>query len=299
VFNLFRYFEKKPIVVVSCLRDIHLLALQAQSIAAHLKGRHDIYILVNERNNLGEWNLQFDRYCKKWYSNHNVHIMYKKEFGCEWSRNGNPNYRGWEDQQILKLAIAERIKSESYFILDSQNFLIKKWSTRNYPVKFGKVPSRNSMFSMSTDTYSDYCSAFNVDPLHLDQPMMSISTPIFLKTSLVLSLINQHGGLKNFSKMFFNFKSHPSEFLMYFIWAEKQGGFYKHHYDVKEIWNGPMVRSGLDKWSWDNLFDKIGNKKENWISVTHSSWQDITSENKIKMIDLLKKYKLNVGESGL
>jgi hypothetical protein len=299
VFNPFRYFEKKPIVVVSCLRDIHLLSLQAQSINKHLNGSHDIYILVNEPTNIGEWNLKFDRYCRDWYSDHNVTVIYKKEFNSAWSRNGNPNYRGWEDQQILKLAISERIDCDSYLVLDSQNFLIKKWGTQNYPIKFGKIPSRNGMFSMTSETYLEYCKFLEINPTHLDKDFMSISTPIFLKTSLVKSLIDSNNGLKNFSKQFFSFKSHPSEFLLYFLWAEKNSGFYKHHYNVKDAWNGPMVRDGFDQWSFDNLFDQIGKNKENWISITNKSWQSANFDIKLKLENLLKKYDLDVAKTGL
>lgn len=299
MFNLFRYFEKKPIVVVSCLRDIHLLSLQAQSINKHLTESHDIYILVNERDDVGEWNLKFDRYCKEWYSNHNLIVLYKKDFDCYWSHNGNRNYRDWEDQQILKLAISKVVDTKSYLVLDSQNFLIKSWNTKNYPVKFGKVPSRTSNFTMSKDTYYEYCSALEIDPNHLDNPLMSISTPIFLKTSLVLSLIEQYGGLKSFSKTFFNFKHHPSEFLLYFLWAEKQGGFYKHHYNVKQVWNGPMVREGFDDWKLETLFDHIGSRNENWISITHSSWKEFGEETHEKLSNLLKKYNLDIDQTGL
>jgi hypothetical protein len=298
-FNLLRYFEKKPIVVVSCLRDIHLLSLQAQSIHKHLSSSHDIYILVNEKDNVGDWNLKYDRYCKHWYANHNVTVIYKKDFDCNWSRNGNYKFRGWEDQQILKLAVSELINYDSYFVLDSQNFLIKKWNTKNYPIIQNKIPNRNSNFTMSSETYHEYCKFLEITPNHFDKDFMSISTPLFLKTSLVRSLIGSNGGIKSFSKTFFNFKHHPSEFLLYFLWAEKQGGFYKHHYDVKQSWNGPMVRYMKSDWTLDNLFEKIEKTQGSWISITNDSWKFCSADEKQKLSNILKNHGLDLEESGI
>ena len=297
MFNCLSYFNKKPIVVVTCLRDIALLLLQAQSISKQLKGSHDIYIVVNEDKDVFTWNQLFDTYCRQWYCDHNLNILYKKDFDCTWSTNKNIKYQGWDNQQILKLAVSKFIKSKSYLVLDSQNFLIKEWSTGNYPIKNKKVPARNGLFRMSQDTFNMYADQLGVASTTTS---MSLSTPIFLKTDMVQTLINNWGDLKDFSKWFFNTSNHVSEFLLYAVWLEKNQGYQYHHYDVEWPWNGPMVRitDTNKEHSLKFFFENIGKNKEAWISITHESWANFNKIEKEKVSNVLKKYNLDIENSG-
>ena len=71
-------------MVVSCLRDMKLLELQAQSIDQWLNDRHDIYVIVNEDKLVDKWNEYFDMHCRKWYQKHNLTVLYKNEFDSHW-----------------------------------------------------------------------------------------------------------------------------------------------------------------------------------------------------------------------
>lgn len=296
MFNLLSYFNKKPIVVVTCLRDIPLLALQAQSISKYLKGSHDIIIIVNEDKNSAEWTELFNTYCKDWYKKHKLQLIYKKDFDCEWSKNKNSRYRGWDNQQLLKLAISDKIKSNCYLVLDSQNFLVMPWSTGNYPTKNNLVPGRNGVFRMSEDTVKMYAKELQVSPTI---PTMSLSTPIFLKTDIVQSLIKRWDDLTNFSQWFFNTDNYISEFLLYHVWLEKNQGYNSHHYSVEWPWNGPMIRTNdADSSSLEFFCKNLGKNKEAWVSITHSSWSSFSKIEKQKLSNTLKKHNLDIEKSG-
>ena len=290
-----------PIVVVSCLRDIKLLALQAQSIHVWLDKPHDIYILVNETHLIDQWQKEFDLHCRSWYQKHKLKIIYKEEFDCAWSKNPSLHWSGWEDQQILKLAIATKLDSGSYFVLDSQNFLINSWSTDRYTIADNRYPGRKNLYTMNKNTWEEYSKEFDLDSSIPDIPVMTISTPIYLRSDLVLSLIQRWTDLKGFTKWFSETSSSLSEFVLYYLWSEKCGGYDKFHYDVgyNNTWNGPMMRlKGNDtvaERSFSFFLSQFGKRKnESWVSITHRSWTLFSPTELKDLSNLLKTRNLDL-----
>jgi len=288
-----------PIVVVSCLRDIKLLALQAQSIHVWLDKPHDIYILVNEIRFVEEWQREFDLHCRSWYQKHNLKIIYKTEFDCFWSKNSSLHWAGWDDQQILKLAIATKLNSDRYFVLDSQNFLINSWSTDNYPIIDSRCPGRKNLYSMNKNTWEEYSREFGLDISIPNTPVMTISTPIYLRSDNILSLIQNWVDLKRFTQWFTGTSSSLSEFVLYYLWLEKCGGYDTFHYDVgfNNTWNGPMMRlkenNTVAERSFSFFLSQFGKRKnEAWVSITHKSWSLFSSNELKDLSNLLKTRNL-------
>ena len=291
-----------PIVVVSCLRDMKLLELQAYSINQWLNDPHDIYIIVNEDELIDQWNEYFDTHCRKYYHpKHNLTILYKNEFDCHWRKRVDEGYlhNGWDNQQILKLAISQKLNSHCYLVLDSKDFLIKLWSTNNYSLD-DKIPGRKNLYSMNTATWVEYSKALSL-PVDLPtRPVMTIATPVYLKSDLVQSLISNFGGLKDFSFWFLDQDCSLSEFVLYYLWAEKNGGYDSFHNDVGSVnpWNGPMMRLARKKIRKNQKFsffiNHISNKKnEAWLSITHESWS-LMNPDELKMLSqYLKNYKID------
>ncbi len=290
-----------PIVVVSCLRDIKLLELQAQSISKWLTEKHDIYIIVNETVLANEWTNQFNLRCRNWYHNHNLTILYKQEFDCFWSKNPSARWAGWDNQQLLKLVISSKLNSPCYFVLDSQNFLIKPWSTSNYSFD-SKTPGRKNLYSMNQNTWIEYSTALGLPTSIPKHPVMTISTPIYLRNDLVNSLIEHFNGLKEFSSWFFERDCSLSEFVLYFLWAEKRGGYDSFHYDIgfDNTWNGPMMRlkeetNTVKERSFSFFIENVGKRKnEAWVSITHNSWSLLNDDEYQTLLKSLKNHSIDI-----
>ena len=287
-------------MVVSCLRDMKLLELQAQSIDQWLNDRHDIYVVVNEDKLVDKWNEYFDMHCRKWYQKHNLTVLYKNEFDSHWCEKLGNWVAGWDDQQILKLAISQKLNSHCYLVLDSKDFLIKSWSTNNYSVD-DKIPGRKNLYTMSPATWVEYSKVFDLPEELPTYPVMTIATPVYLRSDLVKSLIENFGGLKDFSFWFLNQDCTLSEFVLYYLWAEKNGGYDSFHYDVESInpWNGPMMRLARKKIRKNQSFPffirHLSNKKnEAWLSITHSSWSLMNSDEFKMLSQYLKNYKIDI-----
>lgn len=264
-----------PIVTVTCCRDLALLELQAQSIYKHLTPGHDVYLVVNEAYP-AEWQSIFDSKILHYYTHQNLHIYYRNDFDAPWNawRPGITNHwsSGWETQQILKLAVAEKINSIGYFVLDTQNFLISQWTCF---IENEKLPYRSGKFVMPIETWETYAKALDTDIGYPTDDTLSICTPIFLNKQLVVSLIEYFGGLLEFAKWFKSTRN-KSEFILYLMWTEKNGGLDKFHYKVND-WGNPMLR---DSPTFDNDVEYfvgfIGQHKPHvWVSANHRSWGDM------------------------
>lgn len=285
-----------PLITVTCVRDLALLDLQAQSISQYLSVNCPVYLVVNEEYP-AEWDEFFNKHLRHYYKNHQLTILYRNDFQGEWAQwiphAINPWAVGWETQQILKLAISTKINSKGYFILDSQNFLIDHWSTELYNGADDKIPYRYGHFVMPMEIWDQYSNALgiNIDPPTKDT--MSICTPMFMNTSLVNSLIESNGGLLEFSKWFKNSSRIKSEFILYLLWAEKNGGLLKYHFCVPD-WSNPYLRDSREfEKDFDYFINFIGKVKSHvWVSANHRSWGDMTDHQYSELCSKLSSYNL-------
>jgi hypothetical protein len=275
-----------PFVTVTCTRDLALLELQAQSMSLYAPTGTKVYLVVNEQDPT-EWKEYFNEKIRHYYKDLFLTVHYLNEFEVE------HKWAGWYDQQHLKFAISEKIAESSYLILDSQNFLIRKWNYTHFPVKDGKVPYRNGMFVMPSETWHNYAAALGTTVQPPDNDTMSICTPIWFNTDLVKSLIAKQGGFKEFSKWFNRSSRVNSEFMLYAIWAECNGGIKNYHYRCYD-WGNPYLR---DSDNFDSDFQDYLNKlgvsaTHVFTSINHKSWGNLSDEQYAKLCARLAKYKL-------
>jgi hypothetical protein len=290
--------ENIPIITVTCLRDLPLLNLQAQSISQYLKPNCHLYIVVNEEDS-SQWNRYFDQHLRQYYSKHKLTILYRQDFESAWSEwipsQKNPWSVGWETQQVLKLAISKHLDSVRYLVLDSQNFLVRPWDPAQYGLINGKVPCRVGRSVMPKEIYDDYVSTLQIDnPLHTIG-MMSICTPIFFHTKLVQNLIDSTGGVKKFTQWFKNASKIKSEFILYELWAEKNGGSYAYHYMIPDIedWANPYLRDCRTEEEFELFYNILGSHVPNaWASANHRAWGNMTDNQYQKLLAKLKDYGL-------
>jgi hypothetical protein len=285
--------QKIPLVTVTCARDLSLLELQAQSICTYLIEHCDIYIVVNEADPTA-WQAHFDQHIRPYYKRHNLTIIYRNQFAINW-HNWVPSPRlnwsmGWEQQQLLKLAVAEKLDSVGYLVLDSQNFLIR-YFIPHIDID-NQVPYRSGKFVMPLSTWDDYCKELGIAEAYPTDDTLSICTPIFLHTALVQSLLQFKDSLDHFSQWFKSFKG-KSEFILYLLWAEKNGGLEKYHYKIDD-WSSPYLR---DSDTFDEDFKKfiefVGvHEPHKWISINHRGWGDMSNQQYDNMLNKLAQYDL-------
>ena len=265
-----------------------MLELQAQSMREHLADPTDIYIIVNEKYPQS-WTQIFNLQIRHLYDRHNLTVLYHDDFDFLTASDKAGKWGGWDDQQILKLAIAEKLNSTAYLSLDTQNFLYKKWRYKVFPIKDNKVPYRTGGFVMPMQTWNTYKQALDVEIADPADDTMSHCTPIFLHTNLVKELIAYNGGLRNFSKWFHSL-SGKSEYMLYHHWVHKQGGFDKFHYKAKD-WAVAYLR---DSANFSNEVTQFLSMLDHdtiflaWMSINHRAWDDLTTEQLEKVVSRLR-----------
>lgn len=285
-----------PIITVTCTRDLPLLELQAQSINLYLDKNCPVWIIVNEENT-APWFDYFNKHIKDYYNNHNLSILTLHDFDGEWfhwTPNAiNPWAIGWETQQILKLAIATKISSVGYLVLDSQNFLIKSWSHNNFDLDEYKVPYRkSSVFSMPIEIWNQYAKWLDFRPRPPNRYGISITTPMFLHTDLVKGLIDLKGGLRAFSKWFKFATNIKSEFILYALWVIKNNALEKCHQQIDD-YASPYLRDCNTAEEFTAFINFLGvHDPHRWASINHRAWGNMTADQYNQLCIKLKDYNL-------
>jgi hypothetical protein len=276
-----------PLVVVTCLRDIKMLELQAQSFHHHYIGDADVFIVVNEFDS-APWLAEFDKF-RHYYNRFNLTVLFRSDFDIDCD-----NKHGWDDQQLLKLAISLHVKQDYYFILDTQNFLVRPWTTAQIPMIDGKVPYRSGHFALPMTTWHEYNLKLGISLPDPTPETMSFCTPIFFKTEIVRSLINSHETLNKFGWWFRTASRIKSEFILYYQWAEKNGGFLSHHY-LTECWANPYLRdSSTFSKDVETFFSQFRITNPCWVSINHRSWGDLSEDEYVAMKNLLSQHNLTL-----
>lgn len=287
--------EIPAVVTVTCIRDLPLLHLQAQSIAKYLDRTNPIFILVNETDTEA-WYQYFDQHIRSLYKAHDLTVLDRSQIQGDWQvfkpHQRNPWGVGWQIQQVLKLAIAELLDSDAYLLLDSQNFLIKSWSANFLG---DKVPYRKGFFTMPKDAYYNYAANLELDYLpDLSQHYMSMCTPFYMKTDMVKKLIAHYEGIENFVCEFNIISKIKSEFMLYAAWLEKNGGIEKYH-EIIDDYGHPMLRDSKTNFNqlYKDFLLSIGSHSTHaWVSVNHRSWGDMTDQQYKLLCRKLSNYGL-------
>lgn len=291
-------------VVIGCERDIALLEFQAQSLEKYLTEGQSILLIINEENP-NDFLKKFTKF-KHHYDKFNLEILTKKEFDF----TGKQPY---VDQQILKFAASE-ITDNHLLVLDCQNFLFRSWNPSDFPILDEKIPYRRADYAMDPQIWEDYNQILgSTVPINIHN--MCLSTPIFLRNDVIRHLIVTNGGLKNFSKWFYNASKSKSEFALYLQWCEQRlWGMEKYHYleTTNYDWAGPYLR---DHPNFDKIFNDylkeltfrieytgipkspIVLKEEKpkccWSSINHRAWADMTDWQFNQLTTLLEDVKLD------
>ncbi len=290
--------QNTPIITVTCLRDLPLLDLQAQSVSLYLDTSCPVYLVVNE-DNTDYWFEQFDKNYRHYYKNHKLTILVKNDFNNNWKdwipSENNPWAVGWETQQVLKLAVSTKIDCKQFMILDTQNVLIRHWSPTQYGYINNKIPARKGHHVMPESIWEQYAKSLGLLHVPDKKHLMSICTPLFLSKEVCDSLINVHGGVENFARWFKYASNVKSEFILYNLWAEVRGGCWTHHYFIPEIedWANPYLRDCYTEEDFLAFYNFLGvHKSHNWFSINHRAWGNMTANQYDRLCKKLELYNL-------
>ena len=284
------------LATVICDRDLALYELQAESISKYLEPGQQIVLAINENDHtkcLDYYHSTLSKYLK----NHSVTIFTKADFDVVWGRHYKSQYEGWANQQIIKLIIADRITTDYYLVLDSQNFLYREFNLSQVVSDKGQYPYRTSCLVMPDNIWSSYSQNLNYNRPVPDTEIMSICTPIYFNTNLIKSAMDEHSSTREFVSWFSSLSKIKSEFIWYYIWAETHGGIDRYHYYVKieDDWAQPYLRDSqqFDQ-DFENFITRLGiHHSHKWASINHRSWGDMTNQQYNDLLVKLGTFGLN------
>ncbi len=290
--------QNTPIITVTCMRDLPMLDLQAQSISQYLDKTCPVYIIVNE-DNTDKWFEEFDAKYRHYYKNHSLTIFTKKDFTEKWQdwvpSLSNPWAVGWETQQVLKLAVSTKINCKQFMILDTQNILIRPWSPTQYGYVNNKIPARQGSFVMPENIWEEYAKSLGLSHVPGKRYLMSVCTPLFLSKSVCDNLIENRGGVEKFATWFKHASSVKSEFILYNLWAEQLDGFWSHHYFLPEIedWANPYLRDCYSEEDFLAFYNFLGaHISHYWISINHRAWGNMSNNQYNRLCKKLETFNL-------
>jgi hypothetical protein len=171
------------------------------------------YVVVEDNKvSIEEWQTMLSPY----YTRHHLHLipgisLLPPEYYVNDSRIKN----GWHRSAVLKLLIADKIRSNKYLILDSKNFFVHKQLLNDWPLTDGNgiIEQYDSRGWKEVD---DFCSEHNIP---IPKEVYNSSTPFMVDTAIVKSIINF-----DILSLFFNkLKWWSSELFLYSIFTQHFG----------------------------------------------------------------------------
>lgn len=190
------------LVVVICHRDRWATELLCRTMEKYLRPC-DVIFVLNEKNDIAhalqEW---FEGACSKFLDKFNVSFYKKHDFWSVEDENHlhELELEGWVDQQVLKIAIANKIETEHYLVLDAKNFFVRPCY----------VEDIKQVSPEPTDWCSDKLNqwiltsleTFCLEPPNAPIKLTQNTTPYKMRTQSSRDLIVYFGGVKTFFKWF-------------------------------------------------------------------------------------------------
>ena len=227
--------EIKPVggvfdfVTVTFSDELSLLAIQATSFAKHVDSNivGTIFIVVNEADFRA-----VEAVIKRKILWRYKHLKDAVKIVNGWL----PSLAdGWKRQQVLKLAIARKIQTESFVILDSKNHFIRPFGREQI------VSPDNKLYSVRYDIYEPFqegferaCCYFGYEGEPPVKAALPTTTPYFMVSDLAKRLIGyieaKEG--KPFEEVFHELDLY-TEFYSYYAFLLSQGYVAEDLYETR------------------------------------------------------------------
>lgn len=214
---------KRTLVIVTYNQDRWRLHMLVRSIELYLT-KCRIHIVYNENQGYNEWLKWFGKTCEPHLKNYKVKTSQKRDYILpEYETHMTDLQKcGWTDQQVLKIAVAQTIKTKHYLLLDSKNFFIKPCSVDSIPqinpstIEWCERILRNWILMCHQE--------FGLKFFGTKTQLTANTTPYVVNTDTAKKLIDYFGGIEKFYIWFTTnaVKEHlsPAEFFLYEIFAK-------------------------------------------------------------------------------
>lgn len=248
----------RTLVVVTCQRDQWGFEMLCRSMEKYLKPCNVIFICNDTVEYQGIWRKLYNKHYKHHLRKFDVRILVKEDFWNESAENHlHPMEKeGWVDQQVIKLGVADYVKTKEYVILDAKNFFISDL----YLEEIQQVmPEPTGWCEPILKNWIVTCA----ETMGLEVPASQIRltqniTPYIFNTQLAQELLKFFGGTVFLFKWFTlesrKPKHSPAEFFLYEMFTIKN--------------------------DWRNL----GTTKQNCIAF----WQHMHIDQKFRLKDYIK-----------
>ena len=241
----------RTLVTIICHRDRWGVELLCRTMDKYLNPCNVIFVLNEDDEKANILNQWFQEMCMPHLKKFSVKIYRKYQFWKKEHENhlSEFEYEGWVDQQVLKLAISEKVVTEHYLLLDAKNFFVRPTdileighkhpepSTWCEPILQNWIVTCLETFSLSIPS----------KPIRLTANI----TPYVIRRDSAKDLVKYFGGngflFKWFSMESRKEKHSPSEFFLYEIWTMFRG--YRNLGDTKQncisIWEHMVLEEGM------------------------------------------------------
>ena len=248
----------RTLVTVICNRDMYQVELLCRTMYKYLKRCRVVFIFNENREESSKLHKWFLQTCAPHLKNFQVSYYSKYDFWSEKDENHltELELEGWVDQQVLKLLVCEKIKTEHYVTFDAKNFFIN----HTYIEEIAQIkPAITDWCEPILQNWIINClETFNLDipekPIRLTQN----TTPYVIRTQSAKELVKYFGG-NSFLFKWFSIEARkdrlsPAEFFLYETWTIKNGwrnlgdsvqnciGFWEHMIVDEKMTQPDMVK---------------------------------------------------------
>ncbi len=233
--------RKYTIVTVVFEGDVELMLLQARSMRLYCDpGSFEEIIVVNNFSNE-------EAKPKRW------HERLAEEYGTLFSKvriieattvADTHGHKGWWSQQVLKLAIANLVKTDRYLILDAKNHLVKSLTREFLEAPDGRVKINGYGYDSHPLRHflESTCAYVGIDPAGPLRKFVRTSTPFTMVTSAAKAMVKNIECMENADLADVMTKHGLTEFFLYAATLEKAGVLHEL-YDWSQLFSP-------DIWAW-------------------------------------------------
>ena len=256
------------IVTVAFEAEFDLLELQARSFAAFLEPDGIVEILVIDNSRAGMGARRRDSLLAAYGAlSSRVKVLWNEDVSSV------PPAIGWVSQQVLKLRVASRVRTDAYLVLDAKNHLVAAAGVGSVVASGGR-PLAN-FYSYEThplrkrlEIVLDY---FALDREAHIARFTATTTPVVLVTAACIELVSSMEAREQrpFADLFV--ERGFSEFFLYGAWLESEGVVLDELYDDSGIPTSVVWPGGRDEASVATTIEAARRRGVAFFSVHRSA----------------------------
>lgn len=239
------------LVTITCSRDRAIQKLQSYTIDKFINETCEhIVIIEDDRVSFDEWHKELSPY----YTKHKL-ILLKTLLDENSYKNDSKKKNGWHRSALLKLMVANQVRSDRYLLLDSKNFFIKQVNLETWPCMEGNYivePLQTNGRLANGRNWPNLYEFGKKHNIQIPEKTYSTTTPFMVNTNTVRDLCKL-----DINSLFLNNSGWSSELFLYSVYTQHLGNELKNGPTVNvTFWNNERtadIKTLTDIFSWDNV----------------------------------------------